>query len=217
MPEALLEARGVSRAFGRRTVLEPVDLVVDAGERTALLGPNGAGKSTLLSLLAGALIPTAGDVRRAHGARVGWAPQRPGVYGKLTALENLELFAGLAGAAEPRADAARVVEELDVPNDRPASELSGGNRQRLNVGVALLGLPTVLLLDEPTSALDPRARRRLWDETLAAPGRETVVWATQSLDEAERADRVLVLVDGRLSFAGPPAELASSDAAEALG
>ena len=213
---ALLEARGVSRTFGWRVVLEPTDLAVRAGERTALVGPNGAGKSTLLALLAGAWPPTTGEVARANGARVGWSPQRPGVYAKLTALENLELFAGLARLDDPAAEAERAAAELDIPLDRLAGELSGGNRQRLNVALALLGAPAVLLLDEPTSALDPRARRRLWEETLAAPGRETVVWATQSLDEATRADRVVALLDGRVAFAGPPAELAESLVADAL-
>lgn len=212
----LIEARGVARAYGRVAVLEPVGLIVRAGERVALVGPNGAGKSTLLSLLAGALAPSRGEVVRAPGIGVGWAPQRPGVYGKLTALENLELFAGLAGAGDPPGEARRAAAELAVPLDRPAAALSGGNRQRLNVAVALLGAPTVLLLDEPTSALDPRARRRLWDETLAAPGRETVVWATQSHEEAERADQVLALLDGRVVFRGRADALADSPVAEEL-
>jgi ABC-2 type transport system ATP-binding protein len=206
----------VSRVFGRRRALGPVDVELRPGERLALVGPNGAGKSTLLALLARALPPSTGDVSVADGVRVGWAPQRPGVYGKLTARENLELFARLAGEGEPQAAAAALVEQLEVPRDVRAAELSGGNRQRLNLAVALLGSPDVLLLDEPSTGLDPAARRRLWEETLTSARAPTLAWATQSRDEAARADRVVALIDGRIAFAGPPSDLDASPAGAAL-
>jgi ABC-2 type transport system ATP-binding protein len=206
--EPFLRARGVARRFGAQVALEATDLDVAGGQTLALIGPNGAGKSTLLSLLADALEPSAGRVERANGVRVGWVPQRPAFYDRLTARENLELFARLEGADDP----ARVVELLlarfDVPADRSAHTLSVGNRQRLNVALALLGDPRVLLLDEPTASLDPGQRRRLW-ETVTALRDEggAVVFATQNLEEVDLyADRVAVLQRGQLTFAGPTAE-----------
>jgi ABC-2 type transport system ATP-binding protein len=201
----LLAARGVSRRFRRTTALHPVDVEVWDGEAVALVGPNGAGKSTLLSLLAGALEPSEGSIQRRKGVRVGWAPQRPAQYGRLSARENLELFARLEGEHDPAAAAERLLIEFGLPGKaKPSSELSVGNRQRLNLAIALLGDPEVLLLDEPTAALDPEQRRRLWDRATAL--REAggaLVFATQNMEEVERvADRVAALRDGRLVHIG---------------
>jgi ABC-2 type transport system ATP-binding protein len=203
----LLHARGVARRFGAQVALEPTDLDVRGGETLALIGPNGAGKSTLLSVLAGALEPSEGDVEQGAGVRVGWVPQRPAFYDRLTARENLELFARLEGEDDWSGRAERLLGRFDVPADRPAHTLSVGNRQRLNVALALLGDPRVLLLDEPTASLDPGQRRRLW-ETVAALRDEggAVVFATQNLEEVDLyADRVAVLQRGKLTFDGPRA------------
>jgi ABC-type multidrug transport system ATPase subunit len=193
----LIRARGVARSFGRRVALEPTDVDLDEGELVALVGPNGAGKSTLLSILAGALAPSAGSVERR--ARTGWVPQRPAHYARLTALENLELFARLERV--PAARARELFEAFELPHDVQAGQLSVGNRQRLDVAVALLGSPRVLLLDEPTASLDPEQRRRLW--ATAAALRDdggAVLVATHHHEELEsHADRVLELVDGRLA------------------
>jgi ABC-type multidrug transport system ATPase subunit len=196
-----------------------VTLDVHSGERLALVGPNGAGKSTLLALLAGALEPTTGAVERPSGARVGWTPQRPSHYGRLTARENLELFARLEGTADPPAEATRLLEEFELPDDvRASSKLSVGNRQRLNLALSVIGDPDVLLLDEPTAALDPPQRRRLWESAARLHARGgTLVFATQNLDELERvADRVVVLLDGRLEFDGSLAEYERTDVAHVL-
>jgi ABC-type multidrug transport system ATPase subunit len=205
----LLAARGAGRRFGHTSALEPVELELWDGDALALVGPNGAGKSTLLALLAGALEASVGKVERRGGARVGWAPQRTAQYGRLSARENLELFARLEGERDPRAAAERLLEAFELPGQAsPSANLSVGNRQRLNLAIAMLGDPHVLLLDEPTAALDPQQRRRLWQrvEELRARG-GAVVFATQNLEEVERvASRVAELREGRLVFDGSAAE-----------
>jgi ABC-2 type transport system ATP-binding protein len=194
----LLRALQVGRRYGDLTALEPTDVELFPGETVALVGPNGAGKSTLLSILAGALEPTEGTVET-H-ARVGWVPQRPAQYARLSPRENLELFARLEGVRDPAGAATALLERFSLPaTDRPAAELSVGNRQRLNVALSLLGDPHVLLLDEPTASLDPGQRRRVWDVVNATRGEGgAVCFATQNLEEVEHADRVLVLQGGRI-------------------
>jgi ABC-2 type transport system ATP-binding protein len=203
----ILRAHGVARRFGRDLALAPTDLTLAAGEVVGLVGPNGAGKSTLLALLAGALEPSEGTVERVDGVHVSWAPQRPAYYGRLTPRENLELFARLEGEADAVAAAARLLAAFELPDgSRPSGTLSVGNRQRLNLAIALLGEPRVLLLDEPTASLDPAQRERLWErvDALREAG-GAVVFATQNVEEvAEHADRVVKLRDGRVVFDGRP-------------
>lgn len=217
---ALLEARSVDRRFGARVGVTEIDFSVGPGESVALVGANGAGKSTLLALLAGALDPTGGEVLRTTATRrVGWVPQRPAVYGKLTALENLEHFARLEAVARPSERAAELLELVEITTDRvPASSLSGGNQQRLNLAIALLGDPDVLLLDEPTSSLDPRQRRRFWEIARTLPERGgALVFATQHLSEVdENASHVMLLEAGNSVFAGTLAEWHASTAIESV-
>jgi ABC-2 type transport system ATP-binding protein len=194
----LVRARAVARRYGDVEALAPTDVELSAGETVALVGPNGAGKSTLLALLAGALEPSEGAVE--SNVRVGWVPQRPAHYARLSARENLELFARLEGVRDARTTAQELLTRFSLPTDvRASGELSVGNRQRLNVALALLGEPRVLLLDEPTAALDPGQRRRVWEvvDALRADG-GAVCFATQNLEEVEHANRVLVLLDGRV-------------------
>lgn len=209
LTDVLLSARGVARRYGRVVALAATSLDIRAGDAVALIGPNGAGKSTLLSILAGALEPSEGEVTsggRDHDRpKVGWVPQRPAHYARLSPRENLELFARLEGVHDASGTAARFMRLLELPEDeRLTAHLSVGNQQRLNLAVALLARPEVLLLDEPTASLDPRQRRRLWEVTAQVREREgAVVFATQNLEEMERfATRVAVLLDGALVFDG---------------
>jgi ABC-2 type transport system ATP-binding protein len=217
----LLSARGICRRFGRHVALAPLDLDVRPRELVAVIGPNGAGKSTLVAILAGALAASDGRLELATPpAAIGWVPQRPALYGRLSARENLELFARLEGLANPATAAASMLSTVDLPDDRlPAARLSLGNQQRLNVGIALLRDPDVLLLDEPTAALDPRQRRRLWEVATGTRDRGgAVVFVTQNLEELERfADRVIVLRDGALVFDGAHDEYVVTPEAHVFG
>jgi len=205
-----IAAGEVSKRFGRREALRGVSFEALAGEVVAIIGPNGAGKTTLLSILAGIQPPTSGTVSR--GPReVGWVPQSPAIYAKLSVAENLRLFARLEKVADPDAAVAAMLEQTGLA-ERAGDELgtlSGGNRQRVNIAVGLLADPPVLLLDEPSSSLDPRQRERLWEFIGALAARGTaVVFSTHNVGEADRyADRVLVLADGEALFTGSPADL----------
>jgi ABC-2 type transport system ATP-binding protein len=204
-----VRADAISKRYGARDALREVSFEAGGGEKVAVIGPNGAGKTTLLQILAGALRPTAGTV---SAGRVGWVPQQPALYSKLSVAENLRLFARLEKVADVDRTVARMLEQAALA-DRAGDEvgkLSGGNRQRVNIAIGLLGDPEVLLLDEPSAALDPRQRERLW-QFIGALG-TTVVFSTHDIGEAERfADRVLVLADGEVLFTGAPDELVGDD------
>lgn len=211
----LLRALGVSKRYGTRTALAPTDLSVNAGELILLVGPNGAGKSTLLSVLAFALAPSTGQVRATlPPSAIGWVPQRPAQYRRLSPRENLMLFARLLRLPDPAAVTQRMLLEFGLPDDQlPSSHLSVGYQQRLNLAIGFLGDPRVLLLDEPAASLDQRQARALWERLGRArqEGAGAVV-ATHLAEEAEHADRIVVLEEGRIVFAGGPSEYRRSGA-----
>ena len=204
-----LTVSNLAMRYGEREALRDVSFEAGAGELVAVVGPNGAGKTTLLSILAGIQRPSAGSVSRTP-REVGWVPQQPALYSKLSVAENLALFARLERVADPGAAVARMLEQTGLrerASDR-LSRLSGGNRQRVNVAIGLLSRPPVLALDEPSTALDPGQRERLWSfiRELAAEG-TSVVFSTHDVGEVWRyASRALVLADGRLLFDGTPVE-----------
>ena len=210
-PETALRAESLVKEYGARRALQGVSFDAAPGELIAVIGPNGAGKTTLLQILAGALDATSGAVSLDR-REVGWVPQQPAIYSKLSVSENLRLFARLEKVADVHATVDRMLDQTGL-RDRagdPVGTLSGGNQQRVNIAVGLLGDPRVLLLDEPSSSLDPRQRERLWEfvATLAREDSTTVVYTTHNVAEAERhADRLLVLADGELLFTGTPSEL----------
>ena len=207
----VLRVERLCKRYGSREALHEVSFAAHAGEMLAVVGPNGAGKTTLLSILAGVQAPSAGMVAGGAG-EIGWVPQQPAVYSKLSVLENLRLFARLEKVADPEAAVARMLEQTGLTEraEERIDRLSGGNQQRVNVALGLLADPPVILLDEPSTALDPAQRERLWllVSELAARG-TGIVFSTHIVAEAERyAARVLVLEEGRLLFDGTPGELA---------
>ena len=205
-----ISARGVSKAYGERRALQGVSFTAERGERVAIIGPNGAGKTTLLQILAGSLQPSGGSVEVREGT-VGWVPQQPALYSKLSVAENLRLFARLEKRPDVPAAVERMLGQTGL-RDRAGDEvgkLSGGNRQRVNIAIGLLAEPEVLLLDEPSAALDPRQRARLWEFILRLAGEgTTVIYATHNIQEADRyASQLIVLADGELLFDGAPRDL----------
>ena len=205
--EAGLRADGIAKRYGDRWALKEVTVEAAEGECVAIIGPNGAGKTTLLQILGGVLAPESGSVSRPP-REVGWVPQQPAVYTKLSVAENLRLFARLERVADVDDAVGRMLQQtgLDERARDEVGTLSGGNRQRVNIAVGLLADPPVLLLDEPSTALDPRQREVLWEFLTGLE--TTIMFSTHIVGEAERyADRVLVLADGELLFSGSPAEL----------
>ncbi len=213
----------VTVRYGARTAIERVSLDVRRGEIVGLLGPNGSGKSTTLAVAAGVLDPVCGTVtvdERTRTAdpvgfaqRVGLVPQEPAVYEELTAAANLTFFGQLYGLTghDLRRRVTRALARVkltDRAQDR-VSAFSGGMRQRLNLAVALLHDPPVLLLDEPTASLDPASRDALFaDLTRFRDDGHAILLTTHHMDEAETGcDRIAVLEGGRLVANGPPSEL----------
>jgi ABC-2 type transport system ATP-binding protein len=227
-----VNAKGIRKAFGAKTVLDGVDLTVPAGQIFALLGPNGAGKTTLIRILATLLRPDAGTatvagrdlladpvgVRRA----ISLTGQYAAVDDMLTGEENLRMMARLRhlGPRAARDRAARLLAEFDLDDARRrlVKTYSGGMRRRLDLAASLVARPELLFLDEPTTGLDPRSRDQLWVAVreLAADG-VTVLLTTQYLAEAEQlADHVALLHQGRIAAEGTADELMSSIGATSL-
>ncbi len=196
--QTVIVARGVVKAYGRRPVLHGVDLEVPAGSLVAVVGENGAGKSTLLKILAGTLAADAGEVD-VRGS-LGYCPQEPVLNGALTVQQHLRYFAAahrLAGLG--RADELLETLRFGGYRERSVDELSGGTRQKLNLALALVHDPDVLLLDEPYQGFDWETYLRFWElvDELRGRGRAVVV-ITHLVFEEQRFDRLYRLREGRI-------------------
>ena len=219
--ETAIGVENLVKDFGPRRALDGVSFTMHEGEIFSLLGPNGAGKSTTISIIAGLLRPSSGQVRvfgRPAGtpavkAAVGVVPQEVALYPDLSAQENLLFWGRMYGLSGRRlAERAAQVLELIGLTDRRADRIasfSGGMKRRVNLGVALLHEPRLLILDEPTVGIDPQSRRHILDSILGLNARGmSVLYTTHYMEEAqELSHRLCILDHGRLIASGTHAEL----------
>ena len=213
-----IEVHGLIKDYGDNRAVDSISFSIERGEVYGLLGHNGAGKSTTVEILEGHRQATSGTVRvlgmdpatagREFRDRIGIVLQSSAVERELTVAESLKVYGSAYSSPRPVDEVLDMV-GLSEKADARIGSLSGGQRRRLDLGLGIVGNPEVLFLDEPTTGFDPVARRQSWEliERLCAGG-VTVLLTTHYLDEAEHlADRVGVLVNGRLATEGTPAEL----------
>jgi ABC-2 type transport system ATP-binding protein len=222
MPTTILQTEQLTKSYGTLTAVDALTLEVREGEILGFLGPNGAGKTTSISMMCGLLQPDAGRVlihgQPVHGgmpevrAHVGVCPQETILWEKLTGLEQLEFIGSLYGLS-PRIARRRGAVLLDVLGlsgkaDHLAGELSGGMKRRLNLALALVHDPEILVLDEPEAGLDPQSRVLVREYIRSLARKKTVILTTHNMDEADRlADRVAIIDHGRLLVIDTPEAL----------
>lgn len=216
----MLEAAGLVKRFGDHLAVDHIDLSISKGSCFGLLGPNGAGKTTTISMVVGVLSPDAGRVEwdgaPISKSRIGYVPQELALYDDLTAEENLRFFAllyGLSGATLlERSRAALAIAGLsDRAKDR-VSAYSGGMKRRLNIAIALLHDPDLVVLDEPTVGVDPQSRNAIFDALQALRGAgKTLLYTTHYMEEVERlCDRIAIMDHGKVVIEGALTDLQRS-------
>lgn len=224
MADHAIRIKELTKTYGSLEAVRGIDMDVPFGEVFALLGPNGAGKTTTVEILEGHRERTSGEVsvlgfdpgraEKAYKERIGIVLQETGVERYLTVTEVLEMYAGYYPNPRPAGEILEVV-GLTEKRDERVHKLSGGQMRRLDVAVGLAGDPELLFLDEPTTGFDPSARRNAWTmiRNLRSLGK-TIFLTTHYMDEAQSlADRVAIIVAGRIVAEGPPGALVGTDAA----
>lgn len=221
-----IKVSSLTRGYGKVKVLEGLDMEVQSGSIYGLLGPSGCGKTTLLNVILGFLTPESGEINvldeeaKVPGSDVGFAPQELALYLDLTIHETLLFHGRLHGMSNDEISSREkwLVEFLDLPEpERQVGKLSGGQKRRVSLAVALLHEPRLLLLDEPTVGVDPELRARIWEHLrkISEDG-ITVVLTTHYIDEAGKADRVGLMRNGKLLAESSPKELMNDYEKESL-
>jgi len=222
MAEPAIVVEHLTKRFGSFTAVDDVSFTVAPGEVMGYLGPNGSGKTTTMRMLLGLMRPTAGTAQvlgfdiatqaEQIRPRVGYMSQKFALYDELSVGENLSFYGGIYGlsgvALQERVRSVSAVIGLGDRGKVRADALSGGGRQRLALGIALIHQPQLLFLDEPTSGVDPQARREFWDLIYQlADGGATIFVSTHYMDEAEHCSRVSIMYNGRLMALDTPLAL----------
>jgi ABC-2 type transport system ATP-binding protein len=223
MVKSSVEVDGLRVVRGGKEVLRDLTFTIVPGEVTGLLGPSGCGKTTLMRSIVGVQRISGGSVvvfgERAGSAtlrsRIGYVTQDPSVYADLTVDENLSFFAAVLGVGDDRVDACVRVVALEDERSKIVGQLSGGQRSRVSLAVALLGEPELIVLDEPTVGLDPVLRKDLWQtfHRLADDGAAVLV-SSHVMDEATRCDRLMLMRDGRIIADDTPGGLLEKTGAD---
>ncbi|GIN70039.1 ABC transporter ATP-binding protein [Bacillus sp. J14TS2] len=212
--------KGISKQFGKKVVLNEIDLTVESGQIYGLIGPSGSGKTTLVKLIVGMDRPSTGEVHVLGTAvpnlkllqEIGYMAQADALYADLTGAENLSFFASLfklkKDVKKKRIAYAADLVDLSSHLHKKVQNYSGGMKRRLSLAVALIQDPEVLVLDEPTVGIDPELRRSIWTEIsrLKKTGK-TIIVTTHVMDEAEKCDQLAMIRDGKILTSGAPQQL----------
>lgn len=231
MNDAIISVRSLTKRFGDFTAVDGITFEVARGEIFGFLGANGAGKTTAMRMLCGLSYPTSGSGTVAGfdvmsdgeqiKRRIGYMSQRFSLYDDLTVMENIRLYGGIYGLGRMQIlrRTVEILRRLDFRSEinTLVGSLPLGWKQKLAFSVATLHHPEVVFLDEPTGGVDPVTRRQFWELIYeAAAGGTTVFVTTHYMDEAEYCSRVSIMVDGRISALGTPADLKKQFAAESM-
>ncbi len=210
----------ICHSYGKKSVLNGINMHIDQGSIYGLLGPSGCGKTTVVKIMAGILAATSGKVvvlgeempKLSMLSRIGYMAQSDALYLSLSAMENMQFFGALYGMKtkdiSSRAFATASLVGLENDLSRPVQSFSGGMKRRLSLAIALLHQPQVLILDEPTVGIDPLLRQKIWQQLRAiADSGVSIVLTTHVMDEAEKCDYLAMLRDGQIIAEDTPSAL----------
>lgn len=220
MTNAAIDVKNLSFSYGRLKVIDDMSMSISTGTSYGLLGPNGAGKTTLIRLMVGLLRPASGSIEclgksasPALARLIGYMPQLPALYPELTVTQNIDFFARIYGLKNKKERMERVAEVIEIVDLWPKrktqiSNLSGGMKQRVSLGCAIMHKPPLIFLDEPTVGLDPELRVHFWNyfENLTKSG-STLIISSHTFDDAAHCNKLAFMRFGKIVAEGSPAEL----------